>query len=70
MKLRDRMSQRLMVRSASKTVTWGQHPSGLTLPSAPLVVSPSPRRRCETIVTLAVLLKSLPPGQALLLESP
>ena len=67
---RDRMSQRLRVRSARKPVSWGHSPSGLALPSAPRVVSPSPRRRGESIVTLVVLLKSLPPGQALLVESP
>jgi len=67
---RDRMSQRRRMRSASQTVTWGQPPSGFALPSTPLVVSPSPRRRGETLVTLTVLLKSLLPGQELLLESP
>lgn len=70
MKLRDRMSQGLSVRSAGKIVTCGRPPSGLALSSAPLFVSPLPRRQCETIVTLLGLLQWHPPGPALPIESP
>jgi len=70
MKWRDRMSPRLRMRSARKPEPWGHHLRGVTLPAAPLGGSPAPRQRGATLVTLVVLLKSLPPGQALLVESP
>jgi hypothetical protein len=70
MKRRDRMSQSLRVRSASKTVPKGRFPSGFALSSAPFGVSPSPWRRGESPVPRAVLVKSLPPKQELPVESP
>ena len=67
---RDGTRQRLTMRSPGKSVACGCLPSGAALPVAPLGVRPAQQRSCGITVTPALLLKCLPPGQALSLESP
>ena len=70
MKPRERRIQTLTVRSLGGSVVWGRRPTRSVLPSAPLGVSPAPRRPGKTTLTPALLLKCVRPGQTLPLESP
>jgi hypothetical protein len=47
MKLSERLSQPLTVRSLGGSVVCGRRPNSSALPSAPLGVSPAPRRPCN-----------------------
>jgi hypothetical protein len=67
---RARMSQTLLERAPSQTVTTGRAPRSFALTTAPFGVRPSPWRRGKTPVPLAVLGKGLPPESELPLESP
>jgi hypothetical protein len=70
MKPSDRTGQGPRVRFWGERVAGRCLPSASALPSVPLGVNPSPRRRGETTVPLAVLVKGFPPEQELPLESP
>jgi len=70
MKLRDRTRQRPTVRSLGESVAWECLLSGSVLPFALLGGRRAQQRPCRITVTPAVLLKRLPPGPVVSLESP
>jgi hypothetical protein len=70
MKLRVRLIEPLPARSLGRSLLCGRRPHSSALPAAPLGVSPALRRPCNPTLLPALFLKGLPPGPAVLVESP